>query len=353
MKIIIQIPCFNEEETLPITLADLPKSIPGVDEIEVLIVNDGSEDRTLAVAREWGVDHVVNFQSNRGLAYAWRAGIDAALRAGADIIVNTNGDNQYCGADIPKLVRPVLEGRADMVIGERPIDDIEHFSWLKKRLQRLGSAVVSLFAGTRIPDAASGFRAYSRETAFALDVISSFDHCMETTIRAARQGIKIETVPIRVNEKLRESHLFTTIPQYLRQQSVEIFRIFTMVRPLKVFSVASLLLLLPGLAGFARFLVFYFSGGGKGHVQSLLFSAALVIVAFVVGMIGLAADMISGNRRLIEQVMYRLKKIEIEGSPPYPQRSVSLDKHHDDGSQCTPEPALSTGDTEENEGQKA
>lgn len=326
VKLIIQIPCYNEEETLPETLADLPDSVPGVDEIEVLVINDGSVDSTVQVAREHGVHHVLDLGHNRGLAYAWSAGLDAALRAGADVIVNTDGDNQYSGADIEKLVRPILRGECDIVIGCRPIEEIEHFSWLKKRLQRFGSWVVSKFAGACVSDATSGFRAYSREAAFMLNVASQYTYSVETIIRAARKGIRIVGVPIRVNRKLRESRLMSSMSHYMWRQAGTIFRVFTMVKPLRVFLLAASILLLGGLAGCARFLYFYFTtkgmgaGRGAGHIQSLLLSAALVIVAFVVGMIGLAADMISRNRELIEDSLYRLKKLEIEGGAAFPAR---------------------------------
>ncbi|MHC4593111.1 MAG: glycosyltransferase family 2 protein [Planctomycetota bacterium] len=312
MKLIIQIPCYNEEETLAEVLADLPEAIPGVDQIETLVIDDGSEDETVRVAEESGVDHIVNLPRNRGLASAWSAGIDAALRQGADIIVNTDADNQYVGADIVALVRPILSGEAEIVIGARPIEDIEHFSWLKKRLQRLGSWVVTRVAGVAVPDAASGFRAYAREAALTLNVSSpQYTHTADTIIRAARKGMTIRSVPVRVNKKLRESRLIGGTLSYVWHQAVIIFRVFTMLQPLKVFGVAAALLMLLGLAGCVRFLVFYFSGHGSGHVQSLLLSAILIIVAFVVGMIGLAADMIAANRQLIEDSLYRLKRMEM------------------------------------------
>jgi glycosyltransferase involved in cell wall biosynthesis len=312
VKLIIQIPCYNEEETLAEVLADLPEAIPGVDQIETLVIDDGSEDETVRVAEESGVDHIVNLPRNRGLASAWSAGIDAALRQGADIIVNTDADNQYVGADIVALVRPILSGEAEIVIGARPIEDIEHFSWLKKRLQRLGSWVVTRVAGVAVPDAASGFRAYAREAALTLNVSSpQYTHTADTIIRAARKGMTIRSVPVRVNKKLRESRLIGGTLSYVWHQAVIIFRVFTMLQPLKVFGVAAALLMLLGLAGCVRFLVFYFSGHGSGHVQSLLLSAILIIVAFVVGMIGLAADMIAANRQLIEDSLYRLKRMEM------------------------------------------
>lgn len=307
----IQIPCYNEAKTLPAVLAALPRKIEGVDEIETLVIDDGSTDATEKVARECGVNHVLTLRSNRGLAVAWAEGVEAALRSGADIIVNTDGDNQYSGADVERLVRPILEGRAEFVIGCRPIDDVPHFSWFRKRLQRFGSWVVSRFAGVRVEDAASGFRAYSRDAAMMLNVISRYSHCMETLIRAARKGIRITSVPVHVNAKTRESRLMRSLPHYLYRQAVDIFRVFTMVAPLKVFAVASLLLFLPGLAGCIRYLYFFFNHRGAGHVQSLLLSVMLIILAFLVGLVGLAADMISANHRLLEDVLYRLKRQEI------------------------------------------
>jgi glycosyltransferase involved in cell wall biosynthesis len=312
VKLIIQIPCYNEEETLAEVLADLPEAMPGVDQIETLVIDDGSEDETVRVAEEGGVNHIVALPRNRGLASAWSAGIDAALRQGADIIVNTDADNQYVGADVVELVRPILSGEAEIVVGARPIEDIEHFSWLKKRLQRLGSWVVTRVAGVAVPDAASGFRAYSREAALTLNVSSlQYTHTADTIIRAARKGMAIRSVPVRVNKRLRESRLIGGTLSYVWHQAVIIFRVFTMLQPLKVFGVAAALLMLLGLAGCVRFLVFYFSGNGSGHVQSLLLSAILIIVAFVVGMIGLAADMIAANRQLIEDSLCRLKRMEM------------------------------------------
>ena len=317
MKLIIQIPCFNEEKTLPDTLSDLPEEVPGVDVVETLVIDDGSTDRTVEVAREHGVDRIVELPCNKGLAYAWSAGIDAALAAGADIIVNTDGDNQYRGADVKELVQPILQNEAEMVIGARPIQDIGHFSWIKKRLQPLGSWVVSKCCGGKVEDAASGFRAYSRDAALMLNVLSDYSHCVESLIRAARRGIKIKSVPIRVNEKTRESRLMSSLPQYLFRQARDIFRVATMVHPLKVFGVPTVLFLLVGGAGCLRFLYFYFTGDGSGHVQSLLMSVMFIILAFMLGMLGLAADMISSNHQLIEDALTRLKTLELtpEGPP--------------------------------------
>ncbi len=273
MKLIIQIPCYNEEETLPQTLNDLPDIVEGIDVVETLVIDDGSTDATVEVAREHGVDHIVSLQCNKGLATAWATGLDEALRRGADIIVNTDGDNQYCGHDIPKLVQPIVNGEAEMVIGARPIDNIGHFSWLKKRLQRLGSWVVSTCAGVEVEDAVSGFRAYHAGAARELNLISDYSHCTETLIRAARRGIKIANVPIRVNEKLRESRLMSSLPAYLASQGRDIFRIAVMLHPLKVFGLPAVPMILVGAGGCIRFLVNYYRGSGAGHVQSLIFSA--------------------------------------------------------------------------------
>jgi glycosyltransferase involved in cell wall biosynthesis len=310
VKLIIQIPCYNEADTLPATLRDLPTEVPGVDQLETLVVSDGSTDSTLQVARDHGVDHIVDLPINKGLAHAWSVGLEAALRAGADIIVNTDGDNQYCGADVPKLVRPILEKEAEIVVGARPIESIGHFSWLKKRLQRLGSWVVSRCAGIAVDDAASGFRAYSAQAARDLNLLSGYSHCAETLIRAARRGLKVRNVPIRVNEKLRESRLMSSLPAYLWRQARDISRIAIMVHPLKVFAIPAVLFFLIGSAGCIRFLVFYFSGDGAGHVQSLIFSAIFIMVAFILGMMGLTADMISSNHQLIEDTLVRIKRLE-------------------------------------------
>ncbi len=312
MKLIIQIPCRNEEGTLPRTLRDLPSSVPGVDEVETLVVNDGSRDRTVEVAQVLGVDHIVDLPCHRGLAFAWSAGLCAALQAGADIIVNTDADNQYCGEDIPLLVRPILERKADVVIGSRPIEDIEHFSWLKKRLQRLGSWVVSRAAGVRVPDATSGFRAYSRQAALMLNVGSQYTYTLDTIVRAARNGLKIETIQVRVNGKLRESRLMRSTMGYVWRQGVDLLRVFTHMVPLKVFLGAASVPFVLGTAGWLRFLYYYFTGQGGGHVQSVVLSTMLVIIAFLIGVVGLVADMIAGNRRLIEDCLVRLKRMEAE-----------------------------------------
>ena len=280
MKLIIQIPCYNEAETLEVALNDLPKHIEGIDVIEYLIINDGSKDNTVEVARKWGVNYIVSFRNNKGLARGFMAGLDACLRNGADIIVNTDADNQYCGADIEKLIQPILRGEAGMVVGERPIDQTEHFSPLKKKLQHLGSWVVRKASKTDIPDAPSGFRAYSRHTAMRLNVINEYTYTLETIVQAGRQKMAVTSVPIRTNAELRPSRLFSSI-----------------------FGMA-------GIALGIRFLVYYFNGNGAGHVQSLLLCTLLIIIAVVTESIGLLGDVISANRKLLEDIQFELRKMD-------------------------------------------
>ncbi len=308
MKLLIQIPCHNEERTLPVTLADLPKQITGVDAIEILVIDDGSTDHTLDVARQLGVDHVVSFAARRGLAKAFMAGLDACLECGADIIVNTDGDNQYCGADVEKLVQPILAGHADMVVGCRPIEDIGHFSWVKKRLQHWGSRTVRGLSGLDVPDATSGFRAFSREAALRLNIISDFTYTIETLVQAGKKNIATMWVPVRVNDPLRESRLFTGIPQYLRRMIPGMLRIYATYEPLKVFSLIGVALAGVGMVPILRFLYFYAIGDGRGHVQSLVVGAATLLVGFQVLVIALLADLIAANRRLVEDALYRMRR---------------------------------------------
>ncbi len=313
MKLIIQIPCYNEEKTLPITYADLPKHIDGVDTIEVLIIDDGSKDRTVEVARELGVNHIVTQKQNAGLAKGFMTGIDACLRLGADIIVNTDGDNQYCGQDIPKLIAPILEGKADFVVGDRQTDTIAHFSPLKKRLQKLGSSVVRRAAKADIHDTTSGFRAYSRDAAMRLIVLSDYSYTLETIILAGRQKIAVDNVPIRTNGKLRESRLFKSTGSYIQRSGATIVRTYAQVKPLKVFGITSVIMVLFGLAFMIRFLVFFFNGGGNGHVQSLLLAVMLMVIGFQVGIFGILADAVAANRKINEELLYRVKKMEYNG----------------------------------------
>lgn len=312
MKLIIQIPCYNEEATLHIALNDLPKKIEGIDEIEYLIINDGSKDKTVEVAKKWGVNYVVNFKRNKGLAYGFLAGIDACLRNGADIIVNTDADNQYVADDIEKLVQPILEGKTDIVIGERPIDDTEHFSPLKKKLQRFGSYVVRVASKSDIPDAPSGFRAYSREAAMRLNVINEYTYTLETIVQAGRSKIAMASVPIRTNPELRKSRLFNSMFGYVKKSMVTILRAFMMYKPLQFFSVIGSVVFLLGAIIGIRFLVFFFSGAGNGHVQSLILSSTLMLLGFETIIVGLQADLIAANRKILEDIQYRVKKLDYE-----------------------------------------
>jgi glycosyltransferase involved in cell wall biosynthesis len=316
MKLIIQIPCFNEEKTLPQTYADLPKQIDGVDAVEVLIIDDGSVDGTVDVAREIGVNHIVRQKQNAGLAKGFMTGIDACLRLGADIIVNTDGDNQYCGQDIPKLIAPILAGKADFVVGDRQTDTIEHFSLLKKKLQKLGSGVVRRAANADIHDTTSGFRAYSRDAAMRLIVLSDYSYTLETIILAGRQKIAVENVPVRTNEKTRESRLFKSTGSYIQRSGATIIRTYAQVKPLKVFGITSVLMLLAGLGVMIRFLVFFFSGSGSGHVQSLLLGVMLMVIGFLIGIFGILADSVAANRKINEELLYRVKKLEYNGKLP-------------------------------------
>lgn len=305
MKLIIQIPCLNEAATLPIALADLPKQIPGIDVIETLIIDDGSSDETVAVARAHGVDHVVGFRSNQGLARAFMLGIQACLERGADIIVNTDADNQYNGADIEKLVAPILADRADLVIGARPIGNIEHFSPVKKLLQKLGSWVVRLVSKTDVADAPSGFRALSREVAFVLNVFSDYTYTLETIIQAGQKNLRVVSVPIRVNGELRPSRLVRSISSYVRRSVLTMLRIFIVYRPLRFFMGMSLLPLLGGLGISVRFLVYYLQGDGSGHIQSLILGSVLLVLAFLTMLLAILADLQSVNRRLLEDLQQR------------------------------------------------
>lgn len=314
MKLIIQIPCLNEAETLEIALNDLPKKIDGIDEIEYLIINDGSTDNTVEVAKEWGVHYVVNFKKNKGLAKGFMAGLDACLRAGADIIVNTDADNQYCGEDIEKLVRPILEGKADIVIGERPIDDTEHFSPLKKKLQHIGSWTVRVASKSDIPDAPSGFRAYSRDAAMRLNVVNEYTYTLETIVQAGHEKMAMTSVPIRTNAELRASRLFSSMFGYVKKSMVTIIRSFMMYKPLKFFGSIGSITFLIGLLLGIRYLVFFFTGGAMGHVQSLILASTLMMLGCMIGIIGLQADIIAANRKILEDVQYHVRRIDYEST---------------------------------------
>ena len=306
----VSIPCYNEEETLELAYNDLPRHIDGIDTIEYLIINDGSQDNTVKRARELGFHHIVSFKRNKGLAKGFMAGIDACLHLGADIIVNTDADNQYCGADIEKIVRPILDEKADIVIGERPIDDTEHFSWKKKKFQHLGSWVVRVASGTDIPDAPSGFRAYSREAALRLNVVNEYTYTLETIIQAGNNKTAMTSVPIRTNPETRPSRLFSSMWRYMKRSSTVITRSFVMYKPLKFFMTIGLVLLLFGAVLGIRFLILMAMGEGDGHVQSLILTAILVMMGFQTITIGLLGDTISSNRKLLEDVQYRVRKME-------------------------------------------
>mgnify|MGYP001821551980 FL=1 len=311
MKLIVQIPCYNEEETLPQTLAEIPRQMDGIDEVEILIVDDGSTDRTVAVARELGVHHIVSNKRNRGLAASFRSGLDTCLKLGADIIVNTDGDNQYAGCDIPKLIQPIREGRADIVIGDRQTDCIEHFSTSKKLLQKLGSSMVRSLSGTNVPDAVSGFRAYSRDAALQINIVSTFSYTIETVIQAGKKQLAIVSVPVATNPKTRESRLFTSIPKFIERQVNTIVRMYSMYQPLRVFFYVGTVLMLIGIVPIVRFLFFYFSGDGGGHIQSLLLGGVLITLGFITYLIALLADLVGFNRQLIEMTLEKVRRLEL------------------------------------------
>jgi glycosyltransferase involved in cell wall biosynthesis len=317
MKLIIQIPCLDEEETLPLTLRDLPRVLEGFDSVEWLVIDDGSTDRTVDVAREHGVDHIVRLTNNKGLSAGFQAGLDAALKLGADVVVNTDADNQYPGADIAKLVAPILAGEADMVIGDREVRSLEHFSAAKRSLQRLGSWVVRHASQTTVPDTTSGFRAYNREAALAMQVVSKFTYTLETIIQAGKMTVALDHVPVRTNPKTRESRLFPSMWTYIRRNGISIFRIYAMYEPLKVFMTAALLVGLAAVAVWTRFLVAYIGGDGAGHVQSLILGAVLFNAAVVLGALGVIGDLLSGQRITMQRIFERVRRVELElGVPP-------------------------------------
>ncbi len=308
MKLIIQIPCFNEAATLPVTLAALPRTVAGFDSVEWLVIDDGSTDSTVEVARKHGVDHFVRFPRNRGLARVFMAGLDAAVRLGADVIVNTDADNQYDARDIPRLVEPILAGRAEIVVGARPIEGIPHFSPVKKALQRLGSRVVRALSKTEIPDAPSGFRALSRDAALRLNVYNDYTYTLETIIQAGRKGMAITSVPVRVNEDLRPSRLVKSIPAYIKRSIMTMVRIFVVYRPFAFFASIGTVLFLLGFALGARFLLYLIGGQGTGHVQSLILSAILLGMGFQTILVAFLSDLLAVNRMLLEEVQYRQRQ---------------------------------------------
>src|SRR5947208_1995865 len=312
MKLIIQIPCFNEADQLPRTLADLPRVLEGFEVVEWLVVDDGSTDDTVEIARAHGVDHFVRLTSHTGLATGLQAGIDAALKLGADVIVNTDADNQYYGPDVARLVGPILEGRADMVIGDREVTGVEHFSTLKKALQQLGSWVVRRASATSVPDTTSGFRAYNREAALQMLVVSTFTYTLETIIQAGKLLVAVDHVPIRTNPKTRESRLFPSMGAYVRRNAVSIFRIYAQYEPLRVFWSLALLIGLASVAVWARFAVAYAEGNGKGHVQSLILGAVLFIAAVVLWALGVIGDLLAAQRVMTQKTFERVRRIELQ-----------------------------------------
>jgi glycosyltransferase involved in cell wall biosynthesis len=348
MKLIVQIPCFDEADHLPATLADLPREVAGIDRVEWLVIDDGSSDETVEVARRHGVDHVVRLTNNKGLAAAFQAGLDACLKLGADVIVNTDADNQYQGGEIPTLVAPILAGDADMVVGDREVDKIEDFSPLKKRLQRLGSAVVRRASGTSVPDTTSGFRAYNREAALQVQVVSRFTYTLETIIQAGKMLVALEHVPIRTNPKTRDSRLFPSMWAYVRRNAVSIFRIYTLYEPLRAFLAAAALAALLAAVIWGRFLFFLFSGEGSGHIQSLILGATLFIVAVQLAALGVLGDILAGSRVLQQRILERVRRVELQlGVEP---------SHYEPGALSTGQPATTgaaagraTGKTEERE----
>lgn len=324
MKLIIQIPCYNEAQTLEVALNDLPRRLDGIETIEYLIVNDGSADNTVEVARKWGVHHIVSFKQNKGLAKGFMAGLDGCLRNGADIIVNTDADNQYCAEDIATLIRPILNGEADMVIGARPIDETEHFSFIKKKLQHLGSWAVRRASNTDIPDAPSGFRAFSREAAMRINVVNDYTYTLETIVQAGREKIAITSVPVRTNEELRPSRLFHSIWGYVKKSMITILRAYMMYKPLKCFTyLASVPMLIGLLIGF-RFLYYMALGNSPGHIQSLILGCTLIIIGFLTFMIGLIADVIAANRKLLQDTQYHVRRAEYDAL--YVQENAVADR---------------------------
>ncbi len=318
MKLIIQIPCLNEEDQLPATLADLPRTLPGFDTVEWLIIDDGSTDATVEVARAHGVDHIVRFTRNRGLADAFQVGLDASLKLGADVIVNTDADNQYSADSIPDLIAPILAGDADVVVGDRDTSSIEHFSPVKKFLQRLGSGVVRRASGTTIPDATSGFRAYSRDAAIGLTVVSRYTYTLESIIQAGKGSLAIDSVPVRTNPKTRESRLFGSMGSYVRTNAAGIFRIYTSYEPLFVFTLMALFVAVCALAAWSPFLWDWIVNGDRsGHLQSVMLGGVLFVAAVQLFALGVIADLIAAHRAVTQRSLERIRRIELElGVPP-------------------------------------
>jgi glycosyltransferase involved in cell wall biosynthesis len=312
VKLIIQIPCLDEEATLPATIADLPRELPGIDAIELLVIDDGSSDRTVEVARDCGVEHIVRLTNNKGLAAGFQAGLDACLKLGADVVVNTDADNQYRGADVAKLVAPIVAGEADMVVGDRQVSQIDHFSGSKKSLQRLGSWVVRRLSGTDVTDATSGFRAYNREAALQLLVVDNFTYTLESLIQAGKMLVAVDEVPIATNPKTRESRLFATTGAYVRRNAPAILRIYARYEPLRVFATAGLIVLLLAFAAWLPFLIdWIFNGDSDGHVQSLILGAVLFISAVQLFALGVIGDLLAGQRVMTQRVFERVRRVEL------------------------------------------
>lgn len=313
MKLIIQIPCYNEEETIAVTLSALPRKLAGIDEVQWLIVDDGSTDRTVEIARENGVDHIVRHSTNQGLARAFMSGLNASIKFGADIIVNTDADNQYNADDIPRLIEPILSGNAEIVVGSRPIEDIEHFSFIKKALQKIGSWVVRVISNTDIPDAPSGFRAISRDAAMKINVFSRYTYTLETIIQAGQKGFAISAVPIRTNKLMRPSRLVKSIPSYVTRSILTIIRIFITYRPFLFLMSLGVVMFGAGLLLGFRFIYFFLVGEGQGHIQSVILTSILIIMGFQIGLFGIIADLLSVNRRLLEEIRYQMRIQNLNG----------------------------------------
>ena len=314
MKLIIQIPCYNEEETLESVINDLPKKIQNIDVIETLIIDDGSTDRTVEVAQKLGIDHIVALKTHRGLGKAFAAGIEYGLNQGADIIVNTDGDNQYNGEDIPKLIMPIIRREADVVIGTRQIEEVPHFSFFKKKMQKLGSSIIRKLSKTPVKDATSGFRAFSKDAAMRINPLTEYSYTIESLVQLGNEKVKIMSVPIKVNQKLRESRLIKNTPSFIARQSLTLFRMYAVYKAFKVFLFLGIIVALPGLFGFIRFLYFYFTSGGEGHIQSLIFSAVCVICGFFILMLGIIAELVSSNRKMIEMMIYKIRKLQMDNN---------------------------------------
>lgn len=312
MKLVIQIPCLNEEESLPITLSALPKHIDGIDEIKVLIVNDGSTDKTIDVAKKHGISDFVNFTHNKGLAKAFSAGLNKALEMGADIIVNTDADNQYNASDIEKLVRPIIDGNADIVIGSRPVNKISHFSIIKKMLQNFGSFVMRCVSSTSVKDAPSGFRAFSRNAAIQMNIFDNYTYTLETIIQAKAKGLVIENVEIDVNPELRRSRLFSNMFVYIRRSIFTMLRMFIVYRPFRFFITVGILFLLAGLIPGVRFVWYFLTGDGQGHIQSLILAAILLLTGVQVSLIAVLSELIAINRKLLEDIQSRVKSADLQ-----------------------------------------